>query len=108
MTPAEIAATRKLMGLTAEQLGAELGINPRTVRGWESGKYAPTQPVVAALRSLRAEHDALVAALIEQDAELAVLPRGPKPQGWYLALGARLLDRRPDLRLDWVGHQPQS
>jgi hypothetical protein len=28
-------------------------------------------------------------------------PSEPLPRGWYLALGARVLDREPDAMLEW-------
>ena len=30
------------------------------------------------------------------------LPAEPMPQGWYRALGARLLDQYPDAMLEWA------
>lgn len=102
MTPAEIAATRRLIGLTAEQLGTELAINPRTIRGWEAGKYSPSESAAQALRNLREEHDAELAAMLAAAAQGPVeIPTGPKGRSWYLALAARLVDRKPDARFDW-------
>ena len=37
MTAAELSAARETIGLTAEQLAAELGVAPRTYAAWESG-----------------------------------------------------------------------
>lgn len=103
MTPAEIAATRSLIGLTADQLGQELGINPRTIRGWESGKYTPSPEPVAALKALRTEHDAALAPLLAaaEDGIPVHLPRSPKPAGWYLALGARVIGAYPGAMIEW-------
>lgn len=99
MTPAQIAATRHLIGLTAEQLGAALSINPRTIRGWESGKYSPGPGPTAALAALRAEHDAELAEILSHTE--GDIPAGPRPSGWYLALASRLIDRKPDITLNW-------
>ena len=102
MTPTQIAAIRRLLGLTADQLGEELGINPRTIRGWEAGKYAPSPSAEAALLALRAEHDAELDVLIAEAAAGPVeVPSGPRERGWYLALAARLIDRLPGAMIEW-------
>lgn len=102
MTPAEVAATRRLIGLTAEQLGEHLAINPRTIRAWETGGYSPSEPAANTLRALRAEHDAELDELIANVGQGAVtLPTGPRARGWYLALAARLIDRDPAAQLRW-------
>lgn len=102
MTSAQIAAIRRLLGLTVDQLGQELGINPRTVRGWEAGKYSPSESVEQALNDLRSEHDAELDLLLASTASGPVeVPRGPKVRSWYLALAARLIDRRPGAQIAW-------
>lgn len=102
MTAAQVAATRRLLGLTVDQLGDELAINPRTIRAWETGKYSPSETAVLALLALRAEHDAELAELMDKVAQGPVaLPSGPRERGWYLALGARILDRLPAARIGW-------
>lgn len=102
MTPAQIAATRRLIGLTADQIGEELGINPRTIRAWETGKYSPSDSAVRALRALRSEHDTELDKMLTSAAQGPIeVPTGPRERSWYLALGARLLDRLPDAQIDW-------
>ena len=102
MTPAMIAATRRLIGLTVDQLAEALRVNPRTVRGWESGRYSPSDGPVRDLLELRGEHDAETDALTDaaQSGDV-VLPDGPRPQGWYLALAARVLDRESGALVTW-------
>lgn len=41
MAPAEVVATRKLMGLSAREFAEALKVRMDTVYGWEVGKYAP-------------------------------------------------------------------
>ena len=102
MSPAEVAATRRLIGLTAEQMGEELGINPRTIRSWEAGKYTPGQSATGAIFALRAEHDAETARLADGavDGMIVSIPDGPRAPGWYLALAARVIDRVPDAMIE--------
>ncbi|MGL4354099.1 MAG: helix-turn-helix domain-containing protein [Shewanella sp.] len=38
MTGKELKAARKLLGMTVEQLAAEIGGNTRTINGWEQGR----------------------------------------------------------------------
>ncbi|AJT42432.1 hypothetical protein UM93_14690 [Psychromicrobium lacuslunae] len=101
MTPAQVAAIRHLVGLTFKELGIDLGINPRTIRGWESGMYAPSPAKVSAIRKLRGEHDAELQELLDKEASegFVKIPTGPRPLGWYVALTARLLDQRPNAQV---------
>lgn len=102
VTPAQIAATRRLIGLTAEQLGAQLGINPRTIRGWEAGKYSPSETAAQALVALREAHDAELHTMLSAAPNGPTeIPTGPKDRSWYLALAARLMDRQPTAQIDW-------
>ena len=56
-SPLEVAATRRLVGLTVEELATMLGVNPRTIRGWEGGSFRPSEGVWAAVQDIRAGHD---------------------------------------------------
>lgn len=102
-TAAEIAATRHLLGLSQAELAEELHVSRTSVKDWEAGKFQARRGVIADLGVLRGRHDAEVDRLAEgaRDGVLIQIPRGPKPQGWYLALAARVLDRVPDAMLDW-------
>ena len=52
MTPAEILAARKALGLTQEQLAEVMGMRGKTtISEWEGGKRNPT---AAAVRLMRA------------------------------------------------------
>ena len=60
MTPAEVLAARRALGMTQAQLAAALELHPengkRTVRHWETenGKFAITGPARVALRFMLA------------------------------------------------------
>lgn len=41
-TPEMIAALRERKGLTQRSLAFAVGVSPRTVEGWETGRFAPT------------------------------------------------------------------
>jgi transcriptional regulator with XRE-family HTH domain len=100
MTPAQIAATRHLIGLSQAELAVALNVNRHAVKDWESGRFAARPGVIADLAALRAEHDAELTELIKR-AELTAaeaeveMPDGPRSRGWYLALASRLIDRLP-------------
>jgi len=49
MTPLELKATRKALGLSARQMGLALGVNSRTVRRWEAGPQEVPGPVKVAV-----------------------------------------------------------
>lgn len=104
MSGAEIAATRHLIGLSQAELAAELSCSRDAVKDWESGKLTPRSTLTADIAALRTAHDREVARLADGAADgiPIELPAGPKPRGWYLALGARVLDRQPDAILDWA------
>ena len=103
MSAAEVAATRKLIGLTLQEVADTLGVGITAVRDWERGRFVPRQSLADALLELRKEHDQAFFQLLEgaEDGLVIMLSRGPRPQGWYLALGARIIDRMPDVMLEW-------
>ena len=102
ITPAQIAATRHLIGLSQAELADELGVNRHAVKDWESGRFAARSGVVADLAALRVAHDADLDEMVRRAAKGPVeVPGGPRPRGWYLALAARLLDRVPAAQVDW-------
>jgi transcriptional regulator with XRE-family HTH domain len=47
-----LRAAREHAGLTLEAAAAGLGRSPHTLRGWESGRYAPTVAMLADLAAL--------------------------------------------------------
>lgn len=104
MSAAEIAATRHLLGLSQADLAEQLGVGRSAVKDWEAGKFSARPGVVAELQALRARHDTEAARLARGAADgiPIQLPRAPMPPGWYLALGARVIDRQPDAMLDWL------
>lgn len=103
MSGTELAATRHLLGLSQQDLADLLKVNRYTVRDWERGKHEPRAGVLHELELLRREHTEAVDVLAHAaaDGEIIGLPQGPKPSGWYLAIGARILDRVPDAQLEW-------
>ena len=103
VTPLEAAAMRKLVGLTNDGMAAVLKVNPRTIRSWESGRDRPSEAAAAALTAVVESHDNEVDELLEavNRDETVILPRGPMPTGWYVALAARVLDAEPGARLVW-------
>lgn len=111
MTSAEATATRHLIGLTFEQVGEALDINPRSVRRWESGSSLPGAGAAGALRALRVEHDEDTSRLvaIARKGEALLIPTGEgdtRPAGWWKAVAARVLDRLPGTVIEWNPARP--
>lgn len=57
MTPSEVKAARKALGMTCNELAGILGLGGsggRTVRGWESDgpKYRITGPSIVAIKAM--------------------------------------------------------
>jgi len=52
MTPADLTAARKAMGMTQEQLAAKLGYGWQTVSAWENGRRAIPGAVALAVEHL--------------------------------------------------------
>lgn len=106
LSAAEVAALRIAMGLSQVQFGAMLGVNPRTVRSWESGRDHTSPGSTAAIWSLVARHEALVAQYRDSEDVVGVVRDRSAteipPRGWYLAAAGRAMVTDPDLMVDWV------
>ena len=48
MTPVELRAIRKGLGLTQTELAARVGVHLRSVQKWEAGERAISEPVASA------------------------------------------------------------
>lgn len=111
MSAAEFAAHRYLTGHTIDSLAAAMGINPRTVRAWESGRDLVSDWAAGRVREELAASRALTRRMIEAGTIIAI-PRHPhwgKPRGWWLTAAARALEVEPDLIIEWVyGDDPDA
>ena len=105
-SPAEVAALRHALGLSGDQMAAMLGVNPRTVRSWESGRDGLSATAQAAVWALARRHDDLVSEMLT--AEVPVVIRREQsagdvpPRGWFLAAAGRALLEDPDVSIDWA------
>jgi putative transcriptional regulator len=61
--PAEIAATRRRLGLSQAEFAAWFGISPGTLRNWEQGRRVPDGPARVLLRVIEREPEAVRRAL---------------------------------------------
>ena len=105
ISPAEVSATRHLIGLSISELAEQLHVSRMSVHDWERGKFTPREGLVSDLLALREAHDRALDELAdyhETQGGIIELPAEPMPQGWYRALGARLLDQHPDAMLEWA------
>lgn len=81
-----------------------LGVNRHTIKDWESGRLAGSPGAMVDLGRLIAEHNAdtaSFAAVIGRE-QPVILPAGPRPRGWYAAIGARLIATHDDVWLEWA------
>jgi putative transcriptional regulator len=61
--PADIAATRRRLGLSQAEFAAWFGISPGTLRNWEQGRRVPDGPARVLLRVIEREPEAVRRAL---------------------------------------------
>lgn len=57
--PADIAATRRRLGLSQTEFAAWFGISPGTLRNWEQGRRVPEGPARVLLRVIEREPEAV-------------------------------------------------
>lgn len=75
-----IRAIREGLGLTGDELASILGVEPRTVRRWESADRTPSSGVWAEVEALEAEAARQVAGDPVPD---------HRPDGWRRAIAFR-------------------
>lgn len=107
MTGAEMAVARQLLGLSVQDLADIRGnSDTRSMRAQEAGKERVATATAETLHRLRREHDAILNPLLEgaENGTPIAIPRGASkgyPKGWWRAIGARLMDRYPDVMIQW-------
>lgn len=99
MSAAMVASARHLLGLSQQEFADALSVSRHTVKDWESGRLAVRSTLILDISRLIAEHDEDTRALGSTDP--VVLPSGPKPRGWYAAVGARILAQDTAVDLRW-------
>lgn len=65
LTPPDIKALRRGLGLTQEQFAARLGFSVATLRHWERGDRKPQGPALVLLNIVQREPRAVLRALTE-------------------------------------------
>lgn len=98
MSPAEFAAFRRLTGLTVDAMAQHLGVNPRSVRSYESGRDAISERIATAVRKLADDNGQLGREMADSDV-IVEIPR----DGWYIQAAARALLIEPDTMIEWAG-----
>lgn len=117
MTAAELRTVREFLGLTGDALAAYLGVDPRTVRHWEAGKYRVPDGVRLAIEQLEDVTAVGVEAAVQQlmdvgdpvaivyrtDAEYAAAhPEATLPASWHRMVIARAALEVPGLGIDYA------
>lgn len=120
MTDAEFRTVREFLGLSGDWLASHLGVNPRTVRSWEQGRYPIPDGVRLAMEDLEALTGQFIGGLIEKlmdipepgvfvyrnDAEYHTAhPEIGFPASWHRAVVARVAMEVPALR---IAYTPQA
>lgn len=93
LSPLRVSALRVRCGLSLDQWAQMLGVNPRTVRSWESGRDGMSARSTALVWRAVDEHNRLIDSLFraESDDERTDLMDGPLPRQWYLSAYGRVL-----------------
>ncbi|MEU0078503.1 DUF1870 family protein [Micromonospora tulbaghiae] len=116
MTDAEFRVVREHLGLNVEWLAAHLGVSDRTIRHWESGRYAIPDGVRLAMEGMEQETtefvgNAVRALLSSNDTDLTVVtyrtdadfhtahPNADWPASWHRAVVARVAQEVPALAI---------
>jgi transcriptional regulator with XRE-family HTH domain len=86
MSPDELRAGRRALGMTAAGLARMLGVSDRTIRAWEHGAfkgrpYPAPEPVALLMRILLRSAEARAELGISLKHETQPLPRGPADGG---------------------------
>lgn len=117
MTDAEFRTIREFLGLTGDWLAVHLGVNPRTVRSWEQGRYPIPDGVRLAIEDLEARTGAFIGGCVEalmdlpdpgvivyrSDAEYHTAhPEIEFPASWHRAVVARVALEVPALRIAYA------
>lgn len=55
MTPAEVRAARKALGLSQVAMAQAVGVSPRTITHWEAGSRNVPEPAARLIRSMMKE-----------------------------------------------------
>lgn len=101
MTPAELRVTREMLGLTVTALALLLPIDERTIRRWESGRFAIAPQWADRIAAMAADaRQAVGDTITEGPAELVTYAtdaefwaahpdRRPLPAAWHRAVIGR-------------------
>jgi len=116
MTNAQFRTIREFLGLTGDWTATHLGVSPRTVRHWESGRHPVPADVTLAMGILEARTALFVSEHVEElnslpdpvmhvyrnDAEYHAACRASAfPASWHRAVAARVALGVPGLRIEY-------
>lgn len=105
MNNAELRVVREGLGLSVTDMAEHFGVNPRTVRSWESGRDSVPPWVAEGMGLLEAvakdEVDLQIATLQGSSFPLIALDfeEDSKPAGWQRAIAFRVRESLPSLQV---------
>lgn len=117
MSPAEFRVVREFLGFSVEAMAAYLDVSDRTVRYWESGKYAIPDGVRLAVEDLEERTGVFVGGVVDQLMDLpeptvltyrsdreyrAAHPEAGLPAAWHRAVIARVALEVHGLRIEYA------
>ena len=107
MSSAEFAVLATTLGLTRQDLAAEMGVGERTVQSWIEGRATVPARVPGILTRLLDEQQVLVEEYRQEGQ--AVIPyhdrEGDRPSRWYRAAAGQAALHDP-IRIDWAPPEP--
>lgn len=104
MSGAELFALRNGWGVSIEDIADFLGVNPRTVRRWESGEARLSLPVTAEVWAFSQHLEEIADEII--DRKISVIIRGEVPEvfreSWNVFIAGVGVAVKRGHRVDWA------
>jgi hypothetical protein len=116
MTAAEFRVVREFLGLTGDWLAGHFGVDPRTVRSWEQGRYPIPDGIRIGMENLEQQTGTFIGGVVGQIMDIPeptvityrtdadyheAHPEVDFPASWHRAVVARIALEVPGLAIDY-------